>query len=139
MKNASTAAALGLALLASSACGRHGSASEPPAFEGAKYSARELAADSDTCRNLSSVEKVRAVECWHIWRPTADRATTQDAAKRGEPGPGMPTEVLHWIWGDPKEVNATSTFSGRSEQWVYGDGKYVYVEHGIVTAVQTSK
>ena len=30
-------------------------------------------------------------------------------------------------WGEPKSINATITSSGRREQWVYGDGDYLYL------------
>ncbi|MDQ0193080.1 hypothetical protein [Paenibacillus wynnii] len=39
-------------------------------------------------------------------------------------------------WGLPKDINKTITENNISEQWVYGDGKYVYLENGIVTTIQ---
>ena len=45
-------------------------------------------------------------------------------------------EVLETSWGKPQSVNRTTTASGVSEQWVYSSGKYVYIDNGIVTAIQ---
>lgn len=39
-------------------------------------------------------------------------------------------------WGLPEDINKTTTKHGVSEQWVYGNGKYVYLENEIVTAIQ---
>jgi hypothetical protein len=39
-------------------------------------------------------------------------------------------------WGEPKSINATITSSGRREQWVYGDGDYLYFRNGILDAIQ---
>lgn len=54
-----------------------------------------------------------------------------------EPEIGMSeTDVRMSSWGTPKETNKTETKFGTSEQWVYDDGKYIYFENGIVTAIQ---
>ena len=47
----------------------------------------------------------------------------------------LSSQVLDSTWGEPKKVNKTTYSWGVSEQWVYGNGKYVYLENGIVTAV----
>ena len=39
-------------------------------------------------------------------------------------------------WGKPKEIHRTTTSHGSHEQWVYGDGNYLYFDNGIVTAIQ---
>ncbi|WP_438496713.1 hypothetical protein [Paenibacillus sp. IHBB 3054] len=39
-------------------------------------------------------------------------------------------------WGLPYDINKTTTGDNVSEQWVYDDGKYVYLDDGIVTAIQ---
>lgn len=39
-------------------------------------------------------------------------------------------------WGEPKGVNKTSTRYGTEEQWVYGDGNYLYFKNGKLTAIQ---
>lgn len=39
-------------------------------------------------------------------------------------------------WGKPTRINHTTGANGTREQWVYGDGRYVYLDRGIVTAIQ---
>ena len=39
-------------------------------------------------------------------------------------------------WGEPESVNRTTTQSGTREQWVYGDGQYLYFTNGRLTAIQ---
>ncbi len=45
-------------------------------------------------------------------------------------------EVLNSIWGEPKDVNRTTTKYGVKEQWVYSGYRYIYFEHGTVTTIQ---
>lgn len=40
------------------------------------------------------------------------------------------------IMGEPKSVNVTQTAYGRSEQWVYGLGTYLYFDNGVLTGYQ---
>lgn len=70
---------------------------------------------------------------------------TKGIATRSEPITSSPTlpkigmtaeEVKKTIWGSPNEINKTTTKYGVDEQWVYGLGRYVYLEDGIVTAIQ---
>lgn len=50
---------------------------------------------------------------------------------------GMTEEkLLQTLWGKPKEINKTETKDGTSEQWVYESNRYVYLDNGIVTAIQ---
>lgn len=51
---------------------------------------------------------------------------------------GMNAGMVRAAWGDPVDVNTTVTAAGRHEQWVYGRGRYVYLDDGAVTAIQTS-
>ena len=39
-------------------------------------------------------------------------------------------------WGEPQTINSTITASGRREQWVYGDGDYLYFKNGILEGIQ---
>lgn len=45
-------------------------------------------------------------------------------------------EVMKTTWGAPEKKNTTTTSGGTSEQWVYSDNRYVYLDNGIVTAIQ---
>lgn len=59
------------------------------------------------------------------------------AEKKPEPSIGMTAiQVLESSWGEPSEKNITKTVNGTSEQWVYSIGNYIYLENGIVTAIQ---
>jgi len=47
------------------------------------------------------------------------------------------SQVLnHSNWGKPLSVNRTTTASGTKEQWVYGEGNYLYFENGKLIAIQ---
>ncbi|MGG1650410.1 hypothetical protein ABHN03_16530 [Paenibacillus sp. NRS-1775] len=46
------------------------------------------------------------------------------------------SEVIDSRWGRPQDVNRTTTEFGTSEQWVYSGYRYVYLEDGVVTAIQ---
>lgn len=56
-----------------------------------------------------------------------------------EPKIGMTAEeVRNSSWGLPKSVNKTTTKYGTNEQWVYPNYNYIYLENGVVTAIQES-
>jgi regulator of protease activity HflC (stomatin/prohibitin superfamily) len=52
---------------------------------------------------------------------------------------GMTSEQVSLSWGPPRKVNKTVRASGVSEQWVYSDDSYVYLDNGLVTVIQTSR
>lgn len=39
-------------------------------------------------------------------------------------------------WGKPNKINKTTTAYGTSEQWVYGNGKYLYFDNGKLISIQ---
>jgi hypothetical protein len=46
-------------------------------------------------------------------------------------------EVLErLVWGKPDRINTTVTEYGKTEQWVYDSGMYIYFEDGVVTGIQ---
>lgn len=49
---------------------------------------------------------------------------------------GMTEQMLIDSWGRPDDINTTVTRYGTSKQFVYGLGRYVYVENGKVDAWQ---
>jgi hypothetical protein len=56
--------------------------------------------------------------------------------KMGGPKLGMtPAQVKATCWGPPKYVNAKQRKTGKYEQYVYGDDKFVYFRDGKVTSV----
>lgn len=67
----------------------------------------------------------------------AERA--KEAARRRKEGVhiGMtPEDVLASNWGKPTDINRTTTATGVHEQWVYGNGNYLYFDNGRLTAIQ---
>lgn len=49
---------------------------------------------------------------------------------------GMTKEMCKDSWGNPKSVNRTTTVYGTREQWVYGNGNYLYFEEDKLTSIQ---
>lgn len=54
---------------------------------------------------------------------------------------GMETDDVVASWGRPNKINRTITAGKNNEQWVYNRGQastqYVYMENGVVTAIQS--
>ncbi|MEC0106773.1 hypothetical protein P4H27_07455 [Paenibacillus taichungensis] len=68
---------------------------------------------------------------------TATNAVEEFNSKHFQPEIGMTEEkVLESTWGKPQKINKTKNKYGVSEQWVYGSGRYVYLDDGIVTSIQ---
>lgn len=59
---------------------------------------------------------------------------------RSEPAIGMSEyQAATSTWGQPEEKNRTETRAGIREQWVYGDGSYLYLDNGKVTAITSRR
>ncbi len=57
-------------------------------------------------------------------------------APKAVPSIGMTAdEVRNSTWGNPDNINRTTTLSGETEQWVYAYG-YIYFDNGVVTSIQ---
>jgi hypothetical protein len=68
--------------------------------------------------------------------PAQDQA---ECRRKGDPRVGMSAQqVEKTCWGKPDHVNRTTTAGVVSDQYVYGDDRYVYLRNGIVTSIQTS-
>lgn len=53
---------------------------------------------------------------------------------------GMPMCAAIASWGQPDTINRTQASYGRHEQWVYGNGHYIYFEEArLVTTIQTRR
>jgi hypothetical protein len=52
---------------------------------------------------------------------------------------GMTKEQVRMSWGEPKSISQTVTAAGKSEQWVFGSGAYVYFTGGFVSGIQNEK
>ena len=49
---------------------------------------------------------------------------------------GMTKEMCEDSWGKPESINRTTSSYRTSEQWVYGDGNYLYFDNGKLTSIQ---
>lgn len=59
-----------------------------------------------------------------------------ECKKMAEPKLGMTAaQVRATCWGPPSYVNTKIRESGKYEQYVYGENKFVYLRNGIVTSV----
>lgn len=45
-------------------------------------------------------------------------------------------EIKQTNWGEPEKINKTTYSWGTTEQWCYSDYRYIYLDNGIVTAIQ---
>lgn len=46
------------------------------------------------------------------------------------------SEVIYCGWGKPERVSRTITASSSNEQWIYGDGNYLYFENDLLVTIQ---
>jgi hypothetical protein len=71
------------------------------------------------------------------------RAEAADRGRRRTQGVSIgmsKEEVLMSQWGKPERVNARTSTRGTTEQWVYGNGHYLYFdESGRLTSVTTRR
>lgn len=49
---------------------------------------------------------------------------------------GMSPEHVRESWGKPNEINRTITQNKTREQWVYGNGNYLYFEDSTLVTIQ---
>lgn len=56
--------------------------------------------------------------------------------KTGKVKAGMTSEECILSWGKPKDKNTTTGTWGVSEQWIYSNDDYLYLENGILTTIQ---
>ncbi|MFS4484402.1 hypothetical protein ACKGJY_15415 [Hyunsoonleella sp. 2307UL5-6] len=49
---------------------------------------------------------------------------------------GMTEKMCRIAWGNPIDINTTTTNYGKSEQWVYSLKHYLYFDNGKLTAIQ---
>lgn len=72
---------------------------------------------------------------WQIQYKSMQQAIAKTALP--EPKIGMTAnEVRNSRWGSPRDINRTKTANGVHEQWVYSGNRYVYLDNGVVTAIQ---
>ena len=72
----------------------------------------------------------------HYWKLIKTVCSEKDRAPGVKIGDTADFVIKKSSWGKPKEVHTTTTKYGSHEQWVYGDGNYLYLDNGVVTAIQ---
>ena len=63
----------------------------------------------------------------------------EEKAKRKSQGVSLgmtKQQVIDSSWGEPNDINTSIGSWGVHEQWVYGNGNYLYFENGILTSIQ---
>lgn len=79
--------------------------------------------------NLANMERIAIGE--------KERKERIESARGKNPTLGMTyDEVKASLWGEPVDVNRTVTQYGTHEQWVYGNGQYLYFDDGVLTSFQ---
>jgi len=68
----------------------------------------------------------------------AERRTAILACASTAPRIGMTASQVSECWGPASQINSTATAGGQRDQLVFPRRGYVYLQDGIVTAVQTS-
>ena len=67
-------------------------------------------------------------------------AAAAECKKKGEPKRGMnAAQVAATCWGSPHYVNTRVRKTGKYEQYVYRDDKFVYLRNGIVTSTSVKR
>lgn len=109
--------------------------------QGYSYLARDEAVKSKWILGVSQIESEKI----YTDNPVALREKEErkkaekalEAKRRGGVQIGMTKkQVLASNWGEPDSKNTTSTSRKVFEQWVYGNGNYLYFENGVLKTIQ---
>lgn len=84
---------------------------------------------------LETATKAKAQQ-WEKAQKEADRIYKARKKKEGVRIGMTQQDVIDSMWGKPERVNRTITARGVHEQWVYGNGGYLYFEGGLLTSIQ---
>ncbi|TCT16379.1 hypothetical protein EDC18_102398 [Natranaerovirga pectinivora] len=83
------------------------------------------------------VNQLRWMKNDQLYRRYTRSKTEKIIQPKTPPQIGMTAqEVKDSTWGEPQKVNRTTTQYGTREQWVYSMNRYVYLDNGVVTAIQ---
>lgn len=90
--------------------------------------------------NVALIETSAAKKCDEDAKKKAKAVEVAAIKQAAKPGArlGMTQKqvVTTTNWGKPQSVNRTTSRRGTREQWVYGNGNYLYFEDGILTTIQ---
>lgn len=90
--------------------------------------------DGSPCTRATKGAIKALVTKYPAW-PNGDVSSTACGAVRI----GMTAEVMRESWGRPNSINSSTYSFGVREQWVYGSGRYVYLDDGVVSSYQLSR
>lgn len=97
----------------------------------------DLLIDRGADKNIKDNEGNTYQQISNRWSAEWEAKNSHVDVPKKEPTIGMTSsEALNSTWGFPKDTNKTTTKYGTREQWVYDSDKYIYLEDGIVTAIQ---
>ena len=84
------------------------------------------------------LEKDRLSATQEVVKAPATNSATSQRAIESAPTIGMGEyDAANTMWSQPAERNRTVTARGSREQWVFGSGRFVYLENGRVIAVSS--
>jgi hypothetical protein len=103
---------------------------------------RTLSSGNAYCHVTLDDGRAGYVDCVLLMAQTTDidpAVAAAECKRRGNPRIGMTAkQVEASCWGKPQHVNRRETARGTTDQYVYGDGRFVYLRNGIVTSIQAS-
>lgn len=95
----------------------------------------------DTLRTINRLDPSDKAAASALVKAEARLEAHRKAQKRNEGvtvGMTM-AEVLESSWGKPASRNVTTHATHEREQWVYGNGNYLYFQDGILRTIQTTR
>jgi hypothetical protein len=110
----------------------------PLAHERALDTRRDWPAYCNSFRD-SDLVTARVSQLRSIFQALDLSSDQRERVRAGQIWVGAEAVVAEVAWGRPARVNRTATAAGTREQWIYGDRQYIYVDNGIITAIQTSQ
>jgi flagellar biosynthesis GTPase FlhF len=108
------------------------------AREAIKAKAEAERADRESREYEKALAQERAIERTATARRAALSKARAEQAKRPEPRIGMTRADVFYRskWGQPNDIHRTTTANGKREQWVYGNGRYLYFDNDVLVAIQ---
>lgn len=87
--------------------------------------------------NRSAAKKAEIEKKIAANKAAAERFANRKANEKQQPRLGDTTDqVLKSTWGKPQRINRSGNAYGTHEQWVYGNGNYLYFDNGVLTSWQ---
>ncbi len=104
---------------------RSSNPNDPKLLKDTAYTRAQVAKYTKYCEDYKPIEAAEKAE--------AERVANLPGARIGMTKKQV---IEKTSWGKPNDINITITKYGKHEQWVYGQGSYLYFENGKLTAIQ---